>query len=76
MDKAKQILGALGGSANIIDLEPCITRLRVELHDGDKVDEALLKEAGVYGLMRMGDVVQVIVGPNADAIAEEIADLQ
>ena len=48
----------------------------MELHDGDKVDEALLKEAGVYGLMRMGDVVQVIVGPNADAIAEEIADLQ
>lgn len=76
MVKAKQILGALGGSANIIDLEPCITRLRVELNDGDKVDEAMLKEAGVYGLMRMGDVVQLIVGPNADVIAEEIADLR
>lgn len=75
MSQAEKILKALGGPDNIIDIEPCITRLRVELEDGDVVDEALLKEAGAHGVMRMGDIVQVVVGPNADTIAEDIKDL-
>lgn len=75
MNQAEKILKALGGPDNILDIEPCITRLRVELEDGDVVDEALLKEAGAHGVMRMGDIVQVVVGPNADTIAEDIKDL-
>lgn len=76
MSQAEQILAALGGSDNIIELEPCITRLRVELEDGSVVDEAALKGAGAHGVMRMGNVVQVIVGPNADTIAEDIEDIR
>ncbi|RRD44983.1 glucose PTS transporter subunit EIIB [Buchananella hordeovulneris] len=75
MNQAEKILKALGGPDNILDIEPCITRLRVELEDGDVVDEALLKDAGAHGVMRMGDIVQVVVGPNADTIAEDIKDL-
>ena len=33
MSKAEQILAALGGDANVVDLEPCITRLRVEVSE-------------------------------------------
>ncbi|MDU1064510.1 MAG: PTS transporter subunit EIIB, partial [Cutibacterium avidum] len=40
MDKAEQIIAGLGGADNIEDLEPCITRLRVEVADDDLVDEA------------------------------------
>ncbi|MDO4791041.1 MAG: PTS glucose/sucrose transporter subunit IIB [Buchananella hordeovulneris] len=76
MSQAEQILAALGGSDNIIELEPCITRLRVELEDGSVVDEAALKAAGAHGVMRAGNVVQVIVGPNADTIAEDIEDIR
>lgn len=74
--KAEQILAALGGSDNIIDLEPCITRLRTEVQDGSLVDEAALKKAGAHGVMVSGNVVQVVVGPEADTLAEDIEDLQ
>ena len=76
MSKAEQILAALGGDANIIDLEPCITRLRVELQDPSLVDEAALKATGAFGVVRSGRVVQVVVGPEADTLASDIEDLR
>ena len=74
-DRPEKILAALGGAGNIIDIEGCITRLRCELEDGSVVDEAALKQAGAHGVMKMGSVVQVVVGPEADTIAEDIQDL-
>ncbi|CCH33579.1 PTS glucose/sucrose transporter subunit IIB [Actinosynnema sp. NPDC047251] len=74
-DKAEQILAGLGGADNIVEIEPCITRLRCELTDGSLVDEKLLKSAGAHGVMRSGNVVQVVVGPEADTIASDIEDL-
>jgi PTS system N-acetylglucosamine-specific IIB component len=76
MSKAEDILAALGGSDNIVDIEPCITRLRTEVNDPSKVDDAALKAAGAHGVMRAGSVIQVIVGPEADNLAEEIEDLR
>lgn len=73
--RAAKILAALGGVGNIIEIEPCITRLRCELHDGSVVDEAALKGIGAHGVLRAGSVVQVIVGPEADTIASDIEDL-
>ena len=75
MNKAQQILTALGGPDNIIEIEPCITRLRVEVEDPDAVDEAGLKATGVHGVLRAGSVVQVVVGPEADTLAADIEDL-
>lgn len=76
MSKAEEILAALGGDANIRDLEACITRLRVEVEDPAKVDEARLKAAGAFGVVQQGTAVQVVVGPQADTIAEDIEDLR
>lgn len=76
MSKAEQILAGLGGDANIVDLEPCITRLRVEVEDPSKVTEATLKAAGAIAVMQQGTVVQVIVGPEADTLASDIEDLR
>jgi len=76
MSKAEQILAALGGDANIVDLEPCTTRLRVEVVDPSLVDEAALKATGAYGVMKSGIVVQVVVGPEADNLALDIEDLR
>jgi PTS system N-acetylglucosamine-specific IIB component len=73
--KAEQILAGLGGAANVVEIEPCITRLRTEVHDGSKVNEAALKAAGAHGVVASGNVVQVIVGPEADTLAEDIEDL-
>ena len=75
MSKAEQIIAGLGGADNIVELEPCITRLRTEVRDGSKVDEAVLKAAGAHGVMKVGNNVQVVVGPEADTLAEDIEDL-
>ncbi len=76
MSKAEQILAALGGGANVVDLEPCITRLRVEVTDPQHVDEAALKASGAFGVVRSGRVIQVIVGPEADHLAAELDGLR
>jgi PTS system N-acetylglucosamine-specific IIB component len=75
MSKAEQILAGLGGADNIVEIEACITRLRTEVHDASRVDEAALKAAGAHGVVASGNVVQVVVGPEADNLAEDIEDL-
>ena len=76
MSQAQSIVDALGGFDNIVEIEPCITRLRCELEDGSLVDEAALKAAGAHGVVKLGEIVQVVVGHNADTIAEDIEDLR
>ncbi len=73
--KAEQILAGLGGAANIVEIEACITRLRTEVEDASLVDQAALKAAGAHGVMASGTVIQVVVGPEADNLAEDIEEL-
>ncbi len=73
--KAERILAGLGGAENILEIEACITRLRTEVDDPSKVDEQALKAAGAHGVVASGGVVQVVVGPEADTLAEDIQDL-
>ena len=75
MSKAEKIIEGLGGAANIVEVEACITRLRTEVKDGSLVDQAALKAAGAHGVMASGTVVQVVVGPEADNLADDIEDL-
>ena len=49
-DKAEQILAGLGGAANVVEIEACITRLRTEVEDPSKVDDGALKRAGAHGV--------------------------
>jgi PTS system N-acetylglucosamine-specific IIB component len=74
-DKAAAIVAGLGGAANIVEIEPCITRLRTEVKDGSLVDKRALKAAGAHGVLQSGTVVQVVVGPEADTLASDIEDL-
>ncbi|MFT4043106.1 MAG: PTS glucose/sucrose transporter subunit IIB [Gordonia sp. (in: high G+C Gram-positive bacteria)] len=75
MSKAQDILAGLGGAQNVVEIEGCITRLRTEVHDSSKVDEAALKKTGAHGVLVAGSIVQVVVGPEADSLAEDIQDL-
>lgn len=76
MEQAKKILEALGGDSNIVDMESCITRLRVEVADPTKVDQDALTESGAFGVVAVGSAIQVVVGPTADQIADQIAELR
>lgn len=73
--KAEKILAGLGGAANIDDIEACITRLRTEVKNPALVNEAALKAAGAHGVISAGKVVQVVVGPEADRLADDIEEL-
>jgi PTS system N-acetylglucosamine-specific IIB component len=75
MSKAQDILTALGGADNVEEIEGCITRLRCEISDSSLVDQAALKSLGAHGVVVQGGMVQVIVGPEADSLAEDIQDL-
>ncbi|MGI8574393.1 MAG: glucose PTS transporter subunit EIIB [Egibacteraceae bacterium] len=74
-ETAEQVLAGLGGGDNIVELEPCITRLRVELKDRSKLDEDALKKAGAHGVMKMGDAIQVVMGPKSDNIEAAMRDI-
>ena len=75
VNKAAAIVAGLGGAANIVEIEPCITRLRTEVRDGSLVDRRALKAAGAHGVLQSGTIVQVVVGPEADTLASDIEDL-
>ncbi|WP_149202085.1 glucose PTS transporter subunit EIIB [Actinotalea subterranea] len=74
-DQATRILAALGGVANIVEIEPCTTRLRSEVRDASRVDVAALRAAGAHGVMVAGKVVQVVVGPAVDVLASDLEEL-
>ena len=74
-EQAADILAALGGVANIIEIEPCTTRLRSEVHDTAVVDVKALRAAGAHGVMISGHVVQVVMGPNVDTLATDLEEL-
>lgn len=66
-------IAALGGATNVQSVGACTTRLRLVLENPDAIDEAALKALGSRGLLRLqGGGVQVIVGPIADGVADEI----
>ena len=50
-NQAATILAALGGVANIVEIEPCTTRLRSEVRDPTQVDTRALRAAGAHGVM-------------------------
>lgn len=75
MSKAEAILAGLGGADNIEDIEACITRLRTEVNDESLVNADALRAAGAMGVVERGTVIQVVVGPEADTLAEDIKDL-
>ncbi|MDE1948449.1 MAG: N-acetylglucosamine-specific PTS transporter subunit IIBC [Burkholderiales bacterium] len=67
------VIAALGGAANLVDIDACTTRLRLMVNDNRAVDEAQLKALGAKGLVRPGaGALQVIVGPGADLLADEL----
>ena len=69
---AQQVITGLGGKENIKNMEPCITRIRVQVADTSKVDESGLKVAGAHGVMKMGGAIQVVMGTQSDNIEAEM----
>lgn len=75
-NRYQQILEALGGADNLLHLDACITRLRLQVKDMNQIQELTLKKFGAAGLMKASKgSVQVIFGTESDFIKEEIKKL-
>ena len=73
--EAGKLIRAFGGKANITNLDACITRLRIEVADKSKVDKAAIQKLGAAGVVEVGNNVQAIFGPRADALKSEMQKL-
>ncbi len=64
---------ALGGSDNLTSVGACTTRLRLVVREVERIDEASLKGLGARGVLKLrGGHLQVVMGPIADGVAEDI----
>ena len=71
-----QIINLLGGRNNIADVDACMTRLRITVHNPDLVgDETSWKQAGAMGFIVKGSGIQAIYGPKADVLKSDIQDV-
>ena len=73
-DTSSIIVRGLGGRENIRDIDCCATRLRVTVHDSSLVTDSLLKMSGAAGVIRRGNGVQVVYGPQVSVIKSELDD--
>ena len=75
VEKAPAVLAALGGEENIVSVDACITRLRVEVKDKANVNKDELKALGAAGVVEVGNGIQAIFGAKADAYKNEIKNI-
>ncbi|MDA3804689.1 PTS transporter subunit EIIC [Clavibacter sp. CT19] len=71
---AERLIAAFGGRDNLVLVDACITRLRVEVADRALVDHARLKELGAAGVMEVGDNVQAVFGPRAESLKDAMRE--
>lgn len=73
---AKKLLENLGGKDNIDSLECCMTRLRIEVKDGTKVNDEKIKQTGVKGLVKLTDTtIQIVIGSDVVKVKDEMQEL-
>jgi PTS system glucose-specific IIC component len=74
--QAHRVIALLGGRENIVQVDACMTRLRVTVKDPAKVaDLPAWKAEGALGLVRRDNGVQAVYGPRADVLKSDIHDL-
>lgn len=75
-DLAVKIIDGLGGFDNIVTVNNCISRLRVDVKDMSRVNEDALKKTGSMGIVKPSDThIQVIYGPKVEGIADAVRDV-
>ncbi len=72
--EAEQLIAAFGGRENLVNVDACITRLRMEVADKTKVDHDRLRALGAAGVLEVGNSVQAVFGTNSEALKNAIID--
>ncbi len=71
---AAQLVAAFGGAGNIRNLDACITRLRVDLHEVSRASAAALKALGAAGVVQVGDGMQAIFGTRSENLKTDMEE--
>ncbi|MDQ5908634.1 MAG: glucose system or component [Pseudomonadota bacterium] len=71
---ARQLVLAFGGRSNIISLDACITRLRVELNDVNRASSDKLKALGAAGVLTVGNSLQAIFGTRSENLKTDMEE--
>ena len=70
------VMAALGGKDNLVTIDACITRLRLEVKDVNEVNDKELKRLGASGVLKVGtNGVQAIFGAKAQFIAQDLKSM-
>ncbi|EUJ19520.1 PTS system N-acetyl glucosamine specific transporter subunits IIABC [Listeria aquatica FSL S10-1188] len=73
---ARGYLGGLGGEDNLVKVDNCTTRLRLQVKDADLMNEAALKKSGARGVVKINkENVQIIVGADVEFVADKMRDI-
>ena len=72
---AAVLLEALGGKENIVSVDNCATRLRLEVKDTDKINTALVKRYSSGILTPSKTTAQIVVGTQVQFVADELKKL-
>jgi PTS system N-acetylglucosamine-specific IIC component len=73
--RPEQVIAAFGGRDNLVSVDACITRLRIEVADKSKVDQDRLKSLGAAGVIEVGNSVQAVFGTDSEALKNDIAEI-
>ncbi|BAP85162.1 PTS N-acetylglucosamine transporter subunit IIABC [Paucilactobacillus hokkaidonensis JCM 18461] len=74
--EAKKIYAAIGGKENIKVIDNCTTRLRLQLQDTAKVNQAGVKAAGVAGVNVLDKSnIHIVVGTEVQFVADALSKL-
>ena len=71
---SEAITQGLGGKKNISDVNCCATRLRITVHDAARVNDEIIKTTGSRGIVKKGQGVQIIYGPQVTVIKSKLED--
>ena len=71
---SEAITAGLGGKKNISDVDCCATRLRITVHDAARVKDDILKSTGSRGIVKKGQGIQIIYGPQVTVIKSKLED--
>lgn len=66
------IIEGLGGKDNILEINNCYTRLRIDVKDESLVNEAILKKSKNQGIIRKGSHIQIVIGMDVPEVKEEL----
>ena len=73
---AEIVIEGLGGKDNLVSIDNCVTRLRLEVKDYEKINEKTIKSSGISGIIRPGKTsIQIIVGTQVQFVADELKKL-